>query len=377
MTTPRQQDSPGLRMGRPFGIPVYVSPSWLIVAVFIAWTSQPYFAEILPEFSQVATYGVALLFAILLYASVLLHELAHCVVALRFGYPVRRIVLYMLGGVSEIEKEPDTPGREFLVAAAGPAVSLGLGGLAALLHAFAVPEEGILTALVWQLMWANLIVGLFNLVPGLPLDGGRLLRAAVWKFTRNPGTGTIAAAWVGRGLAVAIVAVPLLLAFMAGQTPSTTQTLWSFILASFIWMGATQSLRVARVRARLPQVKARALARRAVPVTADVPLSEALRRAGEAGAGAIVVVDHEGRPTAIVNEAAVNATPEQRRPWVSAGSLARSLDPSLVLGADLAGEPLLDAMRGSPAAEYLLVERGGEIYGVLATVDVNRLFTGV
>ncbi|MBO3752307.1 site-2 protease family protein [Streptosporangiaceae bacterium NEAU-GS5] len=377
MTTTRQQDSPGLRMGRPFGIPVYVSPSWLIVAVFIAWTTQPTFAALLPDFGEVATYGVAVLFAVLLYASVLLHELAHCVVALRFGYPVRRIVLYMLGGVSEIEKEPDTPGREFLVAAAGPAVSLGLGGVCALLYAYAVPPDGLVTALVWQLTYANLIVGVFNLVPGLPLDGGRLLRAGVWKLTRNAGTGTIVAAWFGRGLAVAIVAVPLLLSVMSGQTPSTTNTLWSFILASFIWMGATQSLRVARVRARRPQVNARALARRAVPVTADVPLSEALRRAKESGAGAIVVVDHDGRPTAIVNEASVNATPEQRRPWVSVGSLARSLDPSLVLGADLSGESLLDAMRGSPAGEYLLVERGGEVYGVLATADVNRVFTGV
>jgi CBS domain-containing protein len=153
--------------------------------------------------------------------------------------------------------------------------------------------------------------------------------------------------------------------------------LWPIVLASFIWLGASQSLRMARIRARIPQVNARALARRAVPVGAETPLSEALRQATEKRAGALVGVDHEGHPVAIVNEAAVQATPEHRRPWVNVGAMAKSLEPSMVLAADLNGESLIDAMREAPAGEYLLVERGGEIYGVLATSDVNRVFTGV
>lgn len=364
-------------MGRPFGIPVYVSPTWLIVAVFITWTAEPWFAGSLPGFGPPATYAVALVFAVLLYLSVLAHELAHCVVAKHYGYPVRRIVLYMLGGVSEIEREPDTPGREFFVAAAGPALSLGLGAVGYLLLTFVMPSEGLAYVLVFQLTGANLIVGVFNLVPGLPLDGGRILRAGVWKITKSPVNGTLAAAWVGRGLAVVMIAWPLLTSVMTGQDIDVPLMIWSVILASFIWMGATQSLRVARVRARLPHLRARALARRALPVTAEVPLSEALRRARDAGAGAMVVVDHDSHPVAIVNDAAVNATPEQRRPWVNVGALARTLEPSLVLGADLEGEALLDAMRGTPSGEYLLVERGGEIYGVLVTADVNRVFSGV
>lgn len=376
MSTP-VKGSPGLRMGRPFGIPVYVSPTWLVVAAFITISFQPQFAGMLPGYSESATYVVALAFAVLLYVSVLLHELAHCVVAKHFGLPVRRITLYMLGGVSEIEREPETAGREFAVAFAGPLLSLALAGAGGLLDAFVVPGDGLVRVLVRQLWLSNLIVGVFNLLPGLPLDGGRMLRAAVWKIRRDPGVGTVAAAWVGRAVAVAVVAVPLLPYLMAGQEPRMGELLWSVVLASFIWLGASQSLRVARVRARLPQLRARVLARRAIPVTAEVPLSEGLRRAREAGAGAMVVVDHEGHPVGIVNEAAVNATPEPRRPWVNVGALSRSLEPSLVLGADLEGESLLDAMRGTPAPEYLLVERGGEIYGVLATADVNRVFTGV
>nr|WP_308442317.1 site-2 protease family protein [Planotetraspora kaengkrachanensis] len=367
-----------------------MSPTWLIVAAFITYASQPVFARSLPEYGVVGSYVVGLVFAVLLYASVLLHELAHCVVAKYYGLPVRRITLYMLGGVSEIEREPETAGREFNIAFAGPLLSLGLAVIgyavsAALfvegsinpLYMATHPPDGLIPVLVWQLWTSNLIVGIFNLLPGLPLDGGRLLRAGVWKITRDAIRGTVAAAWVGRTVAVIIVVVPLLLYVMAGQQPDLGNTLWSILLASFIWIGASQSLKVARVRTRLPHLRARVLARRALPVTAEVPLSEALRRAGDAGAGAMIVVDHDGRPVGIVNEAAINATPEQRRPWVNVGSLSRTLEPSLVLGADLEGESLLDAMRGTPAAEYLLVEQGGEIYGVLSTADVNRVFTGV
>lgn len=363
-------------MGRPFGIPVYVSPTWLIVAAFITYTFQPAVHGLLPWLSPASAYGVAFVFAVFLYVSVLLHELAHCVVALRYGLPVRRITLYLLGGVSEIEREPDSPGREFMVAFAGPLLSLGLavGGYA--LYQF-VPPDTIVGVLIQQLWLSNLIVGIFNLLPGLPLDGGRMLRAGVWKITKSSGSGTIAAAWVGRVLAVALIVVPVGLTMITGQGQDLTFLLWSVLLASFIWMGASQSLRSARVRARIPQVQARALARPAIAVAGDVPLAEALRRAREAGARAIVVADHEGRPVAIVNESAVNATPEHRRPWISTSAVARSLEPSLVLAADLEGEPLIDAMRESPAAEYLLVERDGQVHGVLVTADVNRMFTGV
>jgi len=364
-------------MGKPFGIPVYVSWTWFLVAAFITWLFGDTFRHMLPEISTAAAYGVAFAFAVLLYVSVLLHELAHSVLAQWYGLPVRRITLYLLGGVSEIEKEPPTPGKEFMVAAAGPALSLGLAGVGYLADVYLVDGGGVAEVLIWQLWVANLIVGIFNLLPGLPLDGGRMLRAGVWKLARNPGTGTVAAAWGGRILAVLLVATPFALATATGQEIDLRDLIWPLVLASFIWMGATQSLRVARIRARIPQVNARTLARRAIPVTAETPLAEALRRAGEQRAGALVVVDHEGRPLAIVNESAVQATPEHRRPWVNVGSMAKTLEPSMVLAADLVGEPLIDAMREAPAGEYLLVERGGEIYGVLSTADVNRVFTGV
>jgi CBS domain-containing protein len=156
-----------------------------------------------------------------------------------------------------------------------------------------------------------------------------------------------------------------------------TTVVWLAVLAAFMWTGATQAIKATKFRERLPALQARKLARKAVSVAADTPVAEAIRRADESHAMAVVVVDHEDKPIAILNETAVMATPQQRRPWIDAGSLARTLEPSLVLPADLSGMALLEAIRRAPATEYLLVEPSGQVYGVLAARDVDRAFAGV
>jgi Zn-dependent protease/CBS domain-containing protein len=361
----------GFVVARPFGIPVYVSPYWFIIAgVF----SVIYANELSSELSGSMRYVVAAAFVVLLYLSVLVHELSHSVVARGFGLPVRRILLHPLGGVSEIEREAPTPGREFVVAGAGPALSLALGavgwGLAQL-----VPY-GVTGALIRQLMVANIIVGLFNLLPGLPLDGGRMLRAVVWKITKKPTTATIVAAWVGRILALALLPIPF---FFSGSLAGgdIVTMIWVVAIAGFMWTGASQSIKATRFRELLPSLHARRLARKAISVSATTPLAEAIRQADATGARAVVVVDHDSRPIAIVNEAAVMATPPQRRPWVDTGSMAKSIDPSLILNADLQGMALLDAVRRAPATEYLLVEPSGQVVGVLAARDLDQVFAGV
>jgi Zn-dependent protease/CBS domain-containing protein len=365
-----KQGQHGWVVARPFGIPVYVSPYWFIIAgVFIII----YANDLSSTISGDTRYVVAAAFVILLYLSVLVHELAHSVVARGYGLPVRRILLYPLGGVSEIEREAPTPGREFAVAAAGPLLSLVLGAIGWGITK-AVPY-GVTGLVIKELMFANFIVGFFNLLPGLPLDGGRMLRAVIWKITKKPAAATIAAAWVGRALAIALLAIPFFSGRLAGG--DVVSMIWVVVIAAFMWTGASQSIRATRFRERLPALQARRLARKAISVPASTPLAEAIRQADEAGARAVVVVDHDSKPIAIVNEAAVMATPPQRRPWVDAGSMARSVDPSLILNADLQGIALLEAIRRSPATEYLLVDSSGEVVGVLASRDLDQVFAGV
>jgi Zn-dependent protease len=371
----------GLLMGRPFGVPVYVAPSWFLVAALITWVFGGQLDRVLPELGA-ARYLVALFFAVAFYGSVLVHELAHTVAALRFKLPVRRIQLQFFGGVSEIEKEAETPGREFVLAFVGPLLSLILSGIFYL--AMQPVEPGTVPGvLLAGLMVSNLIVAAFNLLPGLPLDGGRMLRAVVWKITGRPMSGTIAAAWVGRALAVSVlIGLPLLTQTGALGTntedisgmDTVTDALLAAILAAIIWTGAGNSLRMARLREHLPELRARNLTRRAVPVETNTPLSEALRRANAAGARALVVVDADGQPLSLVREAAIVGVPEHRRPWVSVSGLAQDLTDGMRVSAELAGEDLLDALRATPATEYLVVEETGEIYGVLSAADVERAF---
>ncbi|MFE9767446.1 site-2 protease family protein [Streptomyces sp. NPDC005808] len=380
---PRREKGPGggLLMGRPFGVPVYVAPSWFLVAALITWVFGGQLDRVLPELGGLR-YLVSLFFAVAFYASVLVHELAHTVAALRFGLPVRRIQLQFFGGVSEIEKESETPGREFVLAFVGPLLSLVLSGIFYL--AMQTVDPGTVPGvLLGGLMISNLIVAAFNLLPGLPLDGGRMLRAVVWKITGRPMSGTIAAAWVGRALAVSVlIGLPLLTQSGAlgessddmGGMDTVTDALLAAILAAIIWTGAGNSLRMARLREHLPELRARALTRRAVPVETSTPLSEALRRANDAGARALVVVDADGRPLSLVREAAIVGVPEHRRPWVAVSGLAQDLTDGMRVSAELAGEDLLDTLRANPATEYLVVEDSGEIYGVLSAADVERAF---
>ncbi|MFC9425071.1 site-2 protease family protein [Streptomyces sp. NPDC059255] len=379
---PRREDpGGGILMGRPFGVPVYVAPSWFLVAALITWIFGGQLERVLPELGNLR-YLVSLFFAVAFYASVLVHELAHTVAALRFKLPVRRIQLQFFGGVSEIEKESETPGREFVLAFVGPLLSLVLAGVF-YLGLFAVEPRTVPGVLLAGLMISNLIVAVFNLLPGLPLDGGRMLRAVVWKITGKPMSGTVAAAWVGRALAVTVlIGLPLLTrtgalgtsAANVGGMETVTDALLAAILAAIIWTGAGNSLRMARLREHLPELQARALTRRAVPVESATPLSEALRRANEAGARALVVVDGQGAPTALVRESAIVGVPQHRRPWVAVSGLAQDLTEGMKVPADLAGEALLERLRASPATEYLVLEETGEIYGVLSTADVERAF---
>jgi len=354
-------------LARLFGVPVYVNGSWLIASLVIAVLFAPYVTERLPQLGA-AAYLVAFAFAVLLGLSVLVHELAHSVVALGFGMRVRQITLHLLGGVSEIHGGNNRPWADLVVAVVGPLASLGLA--AASWGLWQVLPGGTVVSLVaWQLTVTNLIVGVFNLLPGLPLDGGRILRDLVWGVSHRERLGTQVAGWAGRALAVALALLALLPLYRG--TLDLVWLAWGMLLAAFIWIQAGQALRGARLRDRLPTITARSLTRRAIPVRSDLPVAEALRMLEQGGAGALVTVDAEQRPVGIVNEAAIAALPVERRPWVSVGSVSRTLQQTATVPVEAQGESMLQLLDEHPAPEHLVVEADGSIYGVLSHHDVT------
>lgn len=361
-----------IRIGQIGGVDVLVRSSWLLVAALISVMLAPAVDRVEPGLGG-WKYLAGLAFAVLLYLSVLLHEASHALMAKRFGLPVSSITLHFLGGVTEIDGEPDTPGREFGVSVVGPLTSIAVG-IAAIPLAVLAPDSSLLELAAKGLAGANLVVGVLNLVPGLPLDGGRVLRAVVWKITGNPHQGTIVAGWGGRVAALAVLVYPFARQAVTGAQAGISDFVFAIVIASFLWSGASASIVSARVRRRLPALQARSLARRTLAVPHDLPLAEAVRRAQDERAGSIVVLDSTGRPSAIVNEAAVLATPDDRRPWLPVSAVARSLEPGLTIPADMSGEPLILAMQKAPASEYLLVHPDGSIFGVLVTDDVDKAF---
>lgn len=379
-TAARSPGGGGLPLGRPFGIPVFLSPSWFVIAAVITYGYAPLVRDEVGGIGA-SRYLVSFVFAVLLFGSVFLHELGHSLVSNALGLPVRRITIYLLGGVSEVS-EPQTAARSYLVAIVGPLVSLIIAALTAALYP--ILDAGTVGwLLVRELAIANTLIAAFNLLPGLPLDGGQVVRAAVWQLSGNKHTGTRVAAYSGMGVAGLVLVFAL---YQSTATGSGAAVSYNFVilavLAAFIFAGARQSLQVAQVQSRLPDLSLRALMRPAIPVNADVPLAEAMRQAHEADARGLVVVDGRGEPSALVNEAAVTATPAGRRPWIAVGTLARALEPDLVLSADLSGAEVLEALRRMPASEYLVVEGGQDgqrrssghpFLGVLASVDVVRL----
>jgi Zn-dependent protease/CBS domain-containing protein len=188
------------------GIPLYIHASWLVVYALITWTlAVGYFPEVLPGRPALGYWVSGLVAALLLFVSVLVHELSHAFVAQRHGLTVRGITLHVFGGVSEIEDEPPGPAAEFLIAVVGPLTSFAIAAVLGALLAAGVAPSGAPRAIFAYLVTVNVAVGLFNLSPGFPLDGGRLLRAILWRWTGSLARATAVASRVGGLFALALI----------------------------------------------------------------------------------------------------------------------------------------------------------------------------
>jgi Zn-dependent protease/predicted transcriptional regulator len=202
-------------LGKLAGIDIYINYSWIIILVFLTWSlATGWFPAFYPGWSSALYWITSLIASVLLFLSVLLHELAHSLVARRRGLRVKNITLFIFGGVSNIEQEPQSPGVEFQMTVVGPLTSLVLGGIFFLLL---LPLRGVNTpvaAILGYLGLTNLLLGVFNLLPGFPLDGGRVLRSIIWRATGNLHRATRAAVIVGEVLAYLFILFGLWLFFI-------------------------------------------------------------------------------------------------------------------------------------------------------------------
>jgi Zn-dependent protease/CBS domain-containing protein len=217
----------GFGIGRIFGINIRIDWSWLFIFFLITWNLSTVFGQAHPGWGPVQVWGMAIVAALLFFASVLAHELAHSLVARARGIPVRSITLFLFGGVSDIQREPSSPAAEFLMAIVGPLTSLVLGGLLVWLAGASVgplrdtmtnptktvAQLGMLPTLLLWLGSINVILGIFNLIPGFPLDGGRVLRSILWAVVDNLRVATRWASAVGQAIAWLMIIGGISMAF--------------------------------------------------------------------------------------------------------------------------------------------------------------------
>ncbi|MEU4381870.1 M50 family metallopeptidase [Micromonospora echinofusca] len=360
----------GLSVGRVFGVPLHLNGSMVLLTLLVT-VLYAEFARRQLDLSQLAGYLIGFGFVVSLLGSVLLHELGHALTARRYGIGVRGITLELLGGYTEMDRDAPTPRIDLLVSLAGPAVSAVLGALA-VAATLALPDRTLANQLAFQLAVSNVIVALFNSLPGLPLDGGRALRAAVWAATGDRHRGTEVAGWVGRAVAVGTAALVVLLTLTRDLAPLALPLM--LLVAFTLWRGAGQSIRMARISRRFPLIDLSRLARPVFAVPTGTPLAEAHRRRAEGGTpgAALVVADTAGRPVALVDPAAAQAVPAERRPWLAVDAVARSLAnlPTMPVGLD--GERVMETVQTHPGAQYV-VTSGEDVVGVLHIADLAQL----
>lgn len=361
---PRSQDG-GVLLCRVAGVPVLLSPSWWFGAALIALFYTPLVGRILPGTGVWESALIAAAFTLLLAASVLLHELGHCVVALRLGLPVRRVRLFLLGGISEIARTPTKPSHEGLVAAAGPAVSLVLAGVGALAW-LGVHPDGALWLLVVQTCVANAAVAVFNLLPGLPLDGGRIMRAAFWAVTGQRHAGTNAGV-IGAGA----VAIGLVVWSIAGLL-ANSQDQWlrlgvSILLAWFVIAGASAE-HTAGQRQRWPHdLQLSDLVRPVLQLPAESPVRDALLAA--AGRG-VVLVRADGIAAGLLDQAAAERL-ATKSPAEPAEKAAEPVDAdTIVLDSD-PPDAILERVNTVLAWQFLVLDANGRPSGVLRREDLR------
>ena len=241
-----------LRLGRVLGIPLGVSYSWFLVLALVVLVLDSHLGSRYPFWDDAQRWATATVVALLFFACIVAHEMAHSLVAIARGIPVKGITLFIFGGVSQIAREADSPRVELSIAIVGPLLSLLLGAIF-LGVAFATQNANTtLYAGALILAYANFGLGIFNLVPGFPLDGGRVLRAGVWRLTGDPWKATRVAVMAGRLAGVLLILGGLALAATAG----TVWPLWLALVGWFLLQTASSSLRQARAHERLRGLRA-------------------------------------------------------------------------------------------------------------------------
>ncbi|MBA5874105.1 MAG: CBS domain-containing protein [Nitrospira sp. CR1.2] len=373
---------PDWKIGHVFGIPIHVHASWLLVFFFVTWSlATGYLPEVLPGLSDPRYWAMGGVAALLLFASVLLHELGHSLVALRYRIPISQITLFIFGGVAQMRKEPPHPRAEFLIAIAGPVVSFLLAGLCLGLVTLlewipaGVSMHG-LAALGTLLGMVNTQLGLFNLLPGFPLDGGRALRAGLWAWGKDYYRATSQAALVGLlfGVSFGLFGALLLVGGLSGTASSSMASSggWIVLLGAFLFSAARGSRKQAAIRSSLASVPVcELMVANVVALSPDITVEEAVNQYFlPYGYGGFPVVQ-EGRLVGVVGVRDVQAVRNSLWAFRRVADIMQTSDDEMVVAPDLSAMDALERMLAL-GAERLVVVQDGQLLGLVTRAAIGH-----
>jgi Zn-dependent protease/CBS domain-containing protein len=357
-----------ISLGRILGIPIRLDYSWFLIFALLTWSlAASYFPAEFRYWPTPLYWMVGAATALMMFVSVLLHELGHSVVAMRYKIVVRRITLFIFGGVAEISSEPPSAMAEFWIALAGPAVSFALAFLFTLLQPMARVAQPSL-ALVKYLAYTNATLALFNLIPGFPLDGGRIFRAVVWGITHNLGWATIVAANVGRFIAFLFILSGVWQIF----TGNWGGGLWIAFIGWFLGSAAAsqvqqQTLHDALAGHRVQQ----AMSRNHATVSADATLDQLVDHYILGNGQQSFVVEKSGVPVGWLPASRIRQIDASAWPTTTA---AQVMIPSRQLRRLRPDEDLWDALEEMErdGANQMPVMADNQVMGLLRKEDVLR-----
>ncbi len=365
----RRGGTRGWVVGRAAGAPIIITPSWVLAAVVLTSLFAPTVQARAPELG-VGTYVVAFGFVVLLFVSVLVHELAHGLVAQARGQTVQEFAITLWGGHTAFGGAAPTPATSALVAVVGPVANLVIAGLCWVGGQAAAPD-GLAGLLLYAGAFSNGFVAIFNLVPGLPLDGGRVLEAAVWRITGDRHRGTIVAGWAGRVVAVGVVLWALGLPLLAGRSPDVVTVVWTALIGAFLWSGAGAAIRGGHTGRAVGQITVASVGTRATTVPATAMLADADRARSTVGAQDVVLLAPDGRAAAYVDRAAADAVPPADRAHTPVTAVAVLLPVGAWVDARLAGVELVRAIGAATQRTPVVVAvDGGRVTALVKAVDV-------